>query len=104
MVSWTIIAEREMERSNGFGICFKERLIRRNATCGVRERGKSGNAQKLDVRKNTDGPCPKMGTVREAVGLDSKFESSVLAVEFEMFLWKMLSRWLCNQDWSLICS
>lgn len=33
-------------------------------TCGVRERGKSGNAQKLDVRKSTDGPCPKMGTSR----------------------------------------
>ena len=69
-----------------------------------RKRGKSGNAQKLDVRKNTDGPFPKMRTISEAVGLDSKFKSSVLVVEIEMFLWKMLSRWLCNQDWSLICS
>ena len=56
------------------------------------------------MRKNTDGPFPKMRTISEAVGLDSKFKSSVLVVEIEMFLWKMLSRWLCNQDWSLICS
>lgn len=39
VVSWTVIAVgREMERSNGFGICVKGSLTRLNVTCGVRER------------------------------------------------------------------
>lgn len=39
VVAFTIIAaEREMERSNGFGIYFKDSLTKLNVTCGVTER------------------------------------------------------------------
>ena len=92
MVAWTIIAAgREMERSNGLGICFEGSLTRLADKCdgwSERKRGNSGNSQTLDVRKSTDGPSPKMGTTRGTAGLDSKLKSPLWAVEFEMFLWK----------------